>query len=147
MFLPEDICNRSPGISAEAPRETTPPPPLLVDQQTACCSFTDSTVLWKLHAKQSSYSSTRLLTCPSQALSSAKVSPTRPACMPLSQRYNRRSILARISMALQATSVFVKTTWEKTWGFLELHFWLSTPRHSTARTAVNRHPTFPGGVE
>ena len=67
--------------------------------------------------------------------------------MPLSQRSNRRSILARIYLTLHAPSVFVKTTWAKTRGLSEFHLRSSNPRHSAARTEVNRRPTFPRGVE
>ena len=129
------------------PVEHTHPPYWSVAQWTSCRSFPDSKVLWKLRARQSSSSSTRLLTRPNQALPSANESPTRPACMPLSQRSSRRSILARIYLVLRVPSVLVNTTWANTRGLSEFYFWSSTPCHSIVKTALNRRPTFPGGVE
>ena len=148
VFLPEDFCNLSPGLCANIPEKYTPPPPsLLVTQQNACCIFINRKVMWKLRARQSSSSSTRLLTPTSLALYPVNTSPTRPTCVPLYHRSRRRSILAWIYLALWEPSVWVKTTWAKTRGILEFHIRLSTPRHSAARTAVNQLPTFPGGVD
>ena len=48
---------------------------------------------------------------------------------------------------MRVPSVLVSTTWVKTRVLSEFHFRFSTPRHSAARTAVNRRPTFPGLVK
>ena len=147
VFIPEDIHNRSPSLRADAPREKTPPPSMSVAQRNACRSFTDSIVLWKLHNRRSSYSSTRLSTRTYRALPSSNRSTTRSTCIPISQRSNRRSILIRISLALRALSVLVKATWENTRGLSEFHLRSSTPRLSAARTIFNQRPTLHGGVE
>ena len=133
------LCRHPPG-------EDTPTPFVLVAQWTACHSFSNSKVLWKLRTRQSSSSSWILVIRPSLDLPSANASPTRSTCMPLSQRSNRQSVLAQISLSLWAPSVFVKTTWANTRGRLEFHFQSITFSHSSGSTIVSRRPILPGGV-
>ena len=52
-------------------------------------------------------------------------------------------IHAWISLALQMPIIFLRKTWEKKRGLLELQVLLSTSRHSTASMAAKRRPTVP----
>ena len=82
----------------------------------------------------------------SLASPSASVSPTRPVCIPLSQRYIRLVIRARISLALQTPSVFMRTMWAKIRGLLEFQVLPSTSCHYEASMAVKWRPTSTEGV-
>ena len=91
-------------------------------QQTACRSFTDIKVLWKLRARRSYSSYLHHLTRHSLTLPSANASPTMPVCIPLSYRYRWQLILTWIYLALRALRVLFRTTWAKIRGLLEFYF-------------------------
>ena len=123
-----------------------PPPSRSITRRTACRSFPDSTVSWKLRATASSSSSSLKADLPLQAAPSASESPTRPAFYPLSQRSMRLVIRARVSWDRRTLNIFVSTTWAKTRVLLEFQLRDITPRHSAARISVKRCPTAPEGV-
>ena len=97
-----------------SPGRRYPPPSRPVAGRTAYHTFPNSKVLWKLRSRKSSSSSLLLVTRPSLFLPSANSSPTRPAWISLYQRSSRRSIFARIYLALWAPRVLVRTTRSKT---------------------------------
>ena len=123
-----------------------PPPSLSVAQCTDCLSLPENTMLWYLWYTASSSSSSPLVDLPSLASPSASTSPTRPAWRPLYQRSIRLVIHAWISLALRTPNVFMRTTWEKNRGISDFQVLLSTPRHYSARMAVNWRPTAPKGM-
>ena len=147
MFIPEDVCNQSPGICADIYWEKTPHPQGWWPNRTPAAAYLTSRCCESYTPEDPPH-----LHCVDQcglflAVTSANASPTRPVCITLSQRSSWWSILARNSLALWGLRLFVSTTWKNTRDILEFHFRSSAPRHSAARITINRCSTFPGGGE